>query len=156
MLEMRERYGVPVGLSDHSESLAACLAAAALGASAVEKHFTLSRRLYGPDAALSIEPAELAELTRGVREIERMLASPVDKDDVEPFVEMKAVFEKSVVACSDIAAGATIERHMVAAKKPGTGIPARRLAELVGRRARVDIRADTVLAETDVDWDGGA
>jgi N-acetylneuraminate synthase len=156
MLEMRERYGCPVGLSDHTESIAASLAAAALGASALEKHFTLSKRLYGPDAALSLEPDELAALVRGVREIERMLASPVDKDDVEAFREMKAVFEKSVVAAADIAAGTTIEAHMVAAKKPATGIPARRLAEVVGRRARRDIAADAVLVEDDVDWDGGA
>jgi N-acetylneuraminate synthase len=155
MIEMRARYDVPVGLSDHTTSPAACLAATALGASTVEKHFTLSRRLYGPDAALSIEPEELAALTRGVREIEAMLASPVDKDDVEPFRAMKAVFEKSVVSCADIAAGTTIERHMLTVKKPGTGIPARRLVELVGRRARVDIPADTVLGEADVDWDGG-
>jgi len=154
MLELRERYGIPVGLSDHTLSSTACIAAAALGATVLEKHFTLSKRLYGPDAALSLEPEELAELVRGVREVERMLASPVDKEDVAPFAEMKAVFEKSVVAVTDVAAGATIERHMVATKKPGTGIPARRLGDVVGRRALRDLRADQVLLDGDVDWDG--
>ena len=76
-----------------------------------------------------------------------MLASPVDKDDVGPFAEMKDVFEKSVVAAADIPAGAVIERAMLAAKQPGTGIPARRLDEVVGRTARRDIPADTVLTE---------
>jgi N,N'-diacetyllegionaminate synthase len=145
--ELRSRYGRPVGLSDHSLGPYAAFAAVALGARLVEKHFTLSRELYGPDAALALEPAELEELVEGIREIEAMLASPVDKDDLEPFAELKPVFEKSVVAARDIPAGAVIERAMLAAKKPGTGIPARRLDEVVGRRARTDIAADTVLTE---------
>ena len=76
-----------------------------------------------------------------------MLANPIDKDDLEPFAEMKRVFEKSVVAVADIPAGGTIERGMVAAKKPGTGIPAARLGDVVGRVARADIAADTVVTE---------
>jgi N-acetylneuraminate synthase len=145
--ELRQRYGRPVGLSDHTVGPYAAFAAVALGAEVVEKHFTLSREAYGPDAALALEPDELEELVDGVREIEAMLGSPVDKDDLEPYAEMKQVFEKSVVAVTDIPAGATIDRSMLAAKKPGTGIPARRLEEVVGRVARADIAADTVLTE---------
>jgi N-acetylneuraminate synthase len=147
LAELRERYGKPVGLSDHTLGLYAAFAAVALGAEVVEKHFTLSKELYGPDAALALEPYELEELVDGIRELERMLASPVDKDDLEPFEEMKRVFEKSVVAVSDIPAGAVIEREMLAAKKPGTGIPARHLPDVVGRRARSNIAADTVITE---------
>jgi N-acetylneuraminate synthase len=145
--ELRERYGKPVGLSDHTLGPYACFAAVALGASVLEKHFTLSKELYGPDASLALEPAELEELVEGVREIETMLAHPVDKDNLEPYGEMKRVFEKSVVAVVDIPAGATIERGMLAAKKPGTGIPAARIDEVVGRTARADVPADTVLTE---------
>jgi N,N'-diacetyllegionaminate synthase len=147
LAELRERYGKPVGLSDHTLGPYACFAAVALGASVVEKHFTLSRELYGPDASLALEPDELEELVEGVREIETMLANPVDKDDLERYGDMKRVFEKSVVAVADIPAGATIERGMLAAKKPGTGIPAARIDEVVGRTARADIAADTVLTE---------
>ncbi len=147
LAELRERYGKPVGLSDHTLGPYACFAAVALGASVVEKHFTLSRELYGPDASLALEPDELEELVEGVREIETMLAHPVDKDDLEPYREMKRVFEKSVVTVADIPAGATIERGMLAAKKPGTGIPAAQLGDVVGRTARADIAADTVLTE---------
>jgi N-acetylneuraminate synthase len=147
LAELQERYGKPVGLSDHTLGPYAAFAAAALGAEVVEKHFTLSRELYGPDAALALEPAELEELVEGIREIEAMLASPVDKDDLEPYSELKQVFEKSVVSTADIPAGAVIERGMLAAKKPGTGIPARRLEEVVGRTAQRDIPADTVLTE---------
>jgi N,N'-diacetyllegionaminate synthase len=147
LTELRERYGKPVGLSDHTLGPYASFAAVALGAEVVEKHFTLSRDAYGPDAALALEPDELEDLVEGVREIEAMLASPVDKDDVEPFAEMKRVFEKSVASTREIPAGAEISREMVAAKKPGTGISARRLPEIVGRRAAIAIPADTVLTE---------
>jgi N-acetylneuraminate synthase len=154
MLEMRDRYRVPVGLSDHTLGTAASVAAAALGAAAVEKHFTLSKEMYGPDAAMSLEPDELARLVREVREVERMLAAPVDKDDLAGLSEMKRIFEKSVVSTLPIEAGAVIGPEMVAIKKPGTGIPAARFAEVVGRRATRAIAADTVLRDDDVDWNG--
>ena len=147
LVELRERYGRPVGLSDHTLGPYACFAAVALGATVVEKHFTLSRDMYGPDASLALEPDELEELVDGVREIEAMLANPVDKDDLEPFGEMKRVFEKSVASTREIPAGVAISREMLAAKKPGTGIPAKLLPEVVGRRAAVAIPADTVLTE---------
>jgi sialic acid synthase SpsE len=147
LAELCERYGKPVGFSDHSLGNYAAFAAVALGAVVVEKHFTLSREAYGPDASLSLEPHELEDLVDGVREIETMLANPVDKDDLEQLAEMKRVFEKSVVSTVAIPAGATIERAMLAAKKPGTGIAAARLSEVVGRTAREEIPADTVLVE---------
>jgi sialic acid synthase SpsE len=145
--ELRERYGKPVGLSDHTLGPYAAFAAVALGATLIEKHFTLSNELYGPDAALALEPYELEELVDGVREIETMLASPVDKDDLEPYDELKQVFEKSVVSTREIPAGAEISREMLSVKKPGTGIPARLLPEVVGRKARVSIPPDTVITE---------
>jgi N,N'-diacetyllegionaminate synthase len=147
LAEIRDRYGKPVGLSDHSLGNFAAYAAVTLGASVVEKHFTLSAEMYGPDAALALEPDELEDLVDGIREIETMVANPVDKDDVAPFAEMKRVFEKSVVATMDIPAGAVLTREVLAAKKPGTGIPAARLDDVVGRTARVAIAADTVLTE---------
>ena len=146
--ELRERYGKPIGFSDHSLGPFAAFAAVALGAEIVEKHFTLSKEMYGPDAALALEPHELEDLVDGIRDIEEILASPVDKDaEARELAEMKRVFEKSVVATTDIPAGAPIERQMLAAKKPGTGIPAARLDDVVGRRAAVTIAADTVLTE---------
>ena len=103
-----------------------------LGGTIVERHVTLSRRMYGPDAALSLEPEDLARLVREIRELERMLASPVDKDALEGLAGMKEIFEKSVVARVDIAAGTELEPSMLTVKKPGTGIPAR----LSGRARR--------------------
>jgi N,N'-diacetyllegionaminate synthase len=152
MLEMRERYGLPVGLSDHTLGTAASVAAVALGATSIERHFTLSKALYGPDASMSLEPAELTRLILDIREVEEMLAAHVDKADLTPFIEMKQIFEKSVVSLVEIPAGAVIDEAMLAAKKPGTGIPARRLREIVGLRARRSIEADKVLVDDDVEW----
>jgi N,N'-diacetyllegionaminate synthase len=151
LAQLRERYGRPVGFSDHTVGNYAAFAAVALGAVVVEKHFTLSRAAYGPDAALAMEPDELEDLVEGIRELETMLANPVDKDDLAPFAEMKRVFEKSVVTVADIPAGATIERRWLAAKKPGTGIPAAKLDDVVGRTAARDLPADTVVTEDSLD-----
>jgi N,N'-diacetyllegionaminate synthase len=155
MLEMRERYRLPVGLSDHTLTIYAPLAAVALGAAVVEKHLTFSRRMYGSDAAHSLEPAEFADMVRGIRAIATMLAHPVDKSRVERFRPMKETFEKSLVSLVEIPAGAVITREMLGLKKPGTGIPAARLGEVVGRRAARRVAPDALLAPADVEWDGG-
>ena len=150
MLEMKERYGLPVGLSDHTLSNAAALAAATLGASIIEKHFTLSNRMYGSDARHSAEPAQFAELVSHVREIETILSHPVDKSDASQFAEFKEIFQKSVVSRLDIPAGTTITREMVAIRKPGTGLAPKRISEVVGSRALRFLPADTVITEADV------
>lgn len=153
MAEMQERYGLPAGLSDHTLGLGASIAAVALGATSIERHFTLAKTLYGPDAAMSLEPHELSELVTAIREVERIVSSSVDKSDVSRFGEMKRIFEKSVVSLEAIPAGAVIDREMVGVKKPGTGVPAARLPDVIGRRARRAIAADSVIVEDDVSWE---
>ena len=150
MLQMRERYGLPVGLSDHTLTNYAAFAAVTLGAVVIEKHFTLSRRMYGSDARHSLEPAEMADLVKGIRSIETMLTSKVNKDEVEHLATMKATFEKSVVSLVDIPKGVLITEAMIGVKKPGTGIPAKRLGEVVGKRARCQIPKDTFIQEKDL------
>jgi N-acetylneuraminate synthase len=150
MREMGERYGLPVGLSDHTLTPYASLAAVAWGASVIEKHLTFSRRMYGSDAAHSMEPGEFADLVRGVRAVATMCATRVDKTAMaERLRDMKAVFEKSVVSRTAIPAGTPITAAMVGLKKPGTGIPARRLREFIGRRVIRDVARDTLLREDD-------
>jgi len=150
MLEMQERYGLPVGLSDHTLTNYAAFAAVTLGASVIEKHLTFSRRMYGSDARHSLEPDEFADLVRGVRAIETMLAAKVEKGDLSRFTIMKETFEKSVVSLVDIPAGATITREMIGLKKPGTGIPAKCIDKVVGRQARRRIAKDTLIREEDL------
>jgi N,N'-diacetyllegionaminate synthase len=150
MLEMKERYKLPVGLSDHTLTNYAAFAAVVLGASVIEKHLTFSRLMYGSDAQHSLEPTEFADLVRGIRAIETMLASKVDKDDVARFATMKATFEKSVVSLVDIPEGTLITEAMIGIKKPGTGIPAKRFGEVSGKRARRRIPKDTLIREGDL------
>jgi N-acetylneuraminate synthase len=148
MLEMGERYGLPVGLSDHTVDPYASLAAVALGASVIEKHLTFSRAMYGSDAAHSLEPAEFAQLTTGIRAIQAMLASTVDKDATAVRLrEMKAVFEKSIVSLVDIPAGTVITTDMIGLKKPGTGLPAARMDDVIGSKALRDISRDSIILE---------
>jgi len=152
MVEMRERYHLPVGLSDHTLTPYASLAAVTLGASVIEKHVTFSRWMYGSDARHSLEPTEFTDLVRGIRAIEGMLGSPVDKDALAMRLrDMKHIFEKSVVTLMDLPAGTQITAEMVGVKKPGTGIPARRLREVLGHRVVRDVPKDWVLQEGDLD-----
>ena len=114
--------------------------------SAIEKHFTLSKRLYGPDHHASLTPEELARLVTGIREVEAALGS--DKKVRDPALDpARATFEKSVVTRVAIPAGATIEREMLTTKRPGNGIPAVRLGEVVGRRAATEIPANELVQE---------
>lgn len=152
MLEMRERYKLPVGLSDHTLTPYASLAALTLGASVIERHLTFSRRMYGSDARHSLEPEEFAEFVKGVRAIESMLASPVDKTVMaDQLKTMKDTFEKSLVSVVDIPQGTLVTKDMIGVKKPGTGMRPSRLDEIIGRQAVCDIPRDMLLKEGDFD-----
>jgi len=141
MLEMRERYNLPVGFSDHALGIAIAIAAAALGASIVEKHFTLSRKMYGSDAKNSTTPEEFKALVDGIRDVEKVLLNKVDKDEkAKSLKDMKRIFEKSIVAVCDITAGTVIEEKHLAYKKPGDGIAAREFANVLGKRSLTDIK----------------
>lgn len=148
--ELRERYGLPVGFSDHSQGLTAAVAAVACGASVIEKHLTFSRLMYGSDAANATEPGDFGLLVQMIRELEAMLAHPVDKDEVTPYREMKRIFEKSVVTARPLAAGTTLSAEDLAFKKPGDGISAARYREVIGRRAARDLPADHLLSTRDL------
>jgi N,N'-diacetyllegionaminate synthase len=150
LAEMRERYRLAIGFSDHTTGVAAALAAAALGADVIEKHFTFSRLMYGSDAINSMEPADFRQLADALREVWRMRDSPVDKDDLAPYREMKLIFEKSIVTARPVAAGAVLERSDLSFKKPGDGIPASRFEEIIGRRAKRDLPQSHKLTETDI------
>jgi N-acetylneuraminate synthase len=150
--EFRERYGCFVGLSDHSGTIYPSIAAATLGADTVEVHVTLSRDMFGPDVPASVTGDELRVLVEGVRFVERMLANPVEKDVVaEQMAPLRSIFTKSVVARTPLTAGTVLAEAHLAAKKPGTGIPAARLSELIGRRLRRSLNPDEQVRLDDLD-----
>jgi sialic acid synthase SpsE len=141
-------YGVPVGLSDHTLGSYIAFAAVAHGASLFEKHFTTSRSLPGPDQQGSIEPSELADLVRGIRAIERARGATKTIQPGEG--EVRDMAHHSVVSLRDIPAGATIDARDVWAKRPGTGIPARQLGEVIGRVAKQRIERDRLIRWSDL------
>ena len=142
---MRRAFGVPVGLSDHTRGIHVAVAAAGLGASLVEKHFTLNRTLPGPDHPFAVEPRELAAMVSQIREVEAALGDGRKRGPAPEEMEMHEKARRSLVAARFIARGATIERDMIAIKRPGFGIRPKMLDLVVGRVARVDIEEDTVL-----------
>jgi N-acetylneuraminate synthase len=150
MAEMGARYGLDVGFSDHTLGVAAAIAAAALGATVVEKHFTFSRAMYGSDAANGTEPAEFRQLADALAAVSVMRTTNVDKADTSPYRDMKRIFEKSVVASRDLPAGHVLAETDLAYKKPGDGIPASRYQELVGRKLKHAVASDHQFAAGDL------
>ena len=149
---LRERYGCFVGLSDHSGTIVPGIAAATLGSDILEVHITMSRGMFGPDVPASVTIEELRQLVDGVRFVERMRAHPIDKDAVaSDMAPLRAIFTKSVVVREPVSAGTVLDARQLTVKKPGTGIPAERLHELVGRRLRRDLAADEMVREDDLD-----
>ncbi|HEX5716429.1 MAG TPA: N-acetylneuraminate synthase family protein [Thermoanaerobaculia bacterium] len=147
----RERYGCAVGLSDHSGTIYPGLAAVTLGAEVLEVHVTLSREAFGPDVPASLTTAELRQLVEGVRFLQRALAQPVDKDAMADEMEpLRQMFTKSVVARLDLPKGTVLAPEHLAVKKPGGGIPASRMAELIGGRLRRAVKADEALRFEDL------
>ncbi len=139
------RFGVPVGLSDHSLGIAAAVAAVALGACFVEKHLTLARADGGPDAGFSLEPAEFAAMAAACREAHAAIGEPGEARP--PSEGANRQFRRSLYAVADIAAGELLTPANVRSIRPGFGLPPRHLPEILGRRAAVAIARGTPL-----DW----
>ncbi len=144
--EMRERYHLPVGFSDHTLGSGVAIAALSAGVCAVEKHFTLSRKMYGPDARFSSDPREFKTFVEGIRAAEKAINTNVDKNEIQDALgEMKRVFEKSIVAACDLPAGTVINETHLAFKKPGDGIPAKEFHQVIGKRLLQDASMNTRL-----------
>jgi len=146
---LAERFDCLVGVSDHTPDIHTSIAAVARGAVCVEKHFTLSKRLYGPDHHASLTPEELARMVDGIRQVEAALGSG-DKERDPALDPARATFEKSVVTRSAVEAGGVLEESMLTTKRPGSGIPAVRFGEVVGRRAARPLEANHLVEEADL------
>lgn len=150
--ELRSRYGLPVGLSDHSGTMFPGLAAATMSISVLEVHLTLSRRMFGPDVPASLTTDEFATLVEGVRFIEKAKANPVDKDKVvSEMSTLRSSFMRSPVTTGPLPAGHTLTDADLALKKPGTGLPPDRLGDLVGRTLVRALPEDHLLSYDDLE-----
>lgn len=141
---MARAFGVPVGLSDHTEGIAVPIAAVALGASIIEKHFTLDRNLPGPDHKASLTPPELAALVAGIRTVEQALGDGTKAPRPGELGNRDAV-RGSLVAARRIRAGTRLTLGDLSVKRPGDGLSPMALLELVGTPAAMDYEADDQL-----------
>jgi pseudaminic acid synthase len=144
--DLAARFGTRVGLSDHTMGPVAPLAAVALGATVVEKHFILDRAVGGPDASFSMLPAEFAEMARLVRDLEKTLGEV--RYDVTPAAAGNVFFRRSLFVTADMRAGEAFTKANLRSIRPGNGLPPVHLPALLGRRAARDLRRGTPLA-----WD---
>lgn len=151
MKTMEAAFCCPVGFSDHTPGIGASPWAVAAGACVVEKHFTLDRRMMGPDHKASINPGEMTELVKTVRNVEASLGDGMKK--IMPSEEKnKSRMQKSLVATRNIPAGGTINKEDLTCKRPGTGLLPKWFDKVVGKQAAVNIRKDDVLALDSISW----
>ena len=144
MATMRHAFDVPVGFSDHTLGCDVVLAAVALGAVMVEKHFTLDRKLAGPDHAASLEPAELKRMVQSVRRVESALGDGIKRPSPSELPNIK-VARRSLVAARDVAAGVVLTREHLTAKRPYSGISPAEIGRVIGRTTGVPLVRDQIL-----------
>jgi N-acetylneuraminate synthase len=149
MKTMREAFGLPVGYSDHTLGITACVAAAALGAAVLEKHFTTDRQAKGPDHILSADPPQMKELVAQVRLVETMRGGGL-KMPAASEKTTRVNNRKSVVMTRDLPAGHKLTEADMAIKRPGYGIAPKHLELLAGRTLNRPLEADEVLSWSDL------
>lgn len=144
MLTIRDAFGVAVGYSDHTAGIEVAIAAVALGAAVIEKHFTLARSLPGPDHKASLEPDELSAMVTAIRNIEQALGDGIKR--LSPSAaKNKPIACKSLVAAVPIRAGELFSETNLTVKRPGTGVSAMRWDEVLNRRAPRDFAPDDLI-----------
>lgn len=137
--ELRQRYGVMVGYSDHSAKIETCIAATALGAEIIEFHVVFNKEMFGPDVSASLTIDETKQLVEAVRNINLAIANPVDKDDNLVFKDLKLIFEKSLAINKNLSKGHILSFDDLEAKKPAeNGIPATKFMEVIGKTLKQD------------------
>jgi len=149
METLRYVFKLLVGLSDHSMGITIPVAAVALGACVIEKHFTLDKKLPGPDHRASLEPKDLKQMVKAIRDVQKAMGDGIKKPTKEE-EENKKVMRRSIVAKVDIPEGAIITEEMLDIKRPGTGIPPKHFADLVGRKVVAPIKKDELIKWEDV------
>lgn len=151
METLRRRYNLPIGYSGHERGIAISVAARALGAVVIERHFTLDRAMRGPDHAASLEVAGLQKLVQYVRTVEQALGS-AEKGIQSDEAPMRNKLAKSVASAARIPAGAVISAAMLTIKGPGDGLKPKYLRALIGKIAQQDIEADTLIPPEALHW----
>ena len=144
MLTIAQTVGVPVGYSDHTLGIEVPVAAVALGAAVIEKHFTLDRNMEGPDHKASLEPAELVAMVKAIRHIEKAMGNGI-KQPSSSEIKNRAIARKSIVASEEIHAGELFTEKNITVKRPGIGITPMKWDEVIGKVAKRDFGEDELI-----------
>jgi len=144
MNTLRETFRLPVGYSDHTNGIEVSIAAAALGAVVIEKHFTLDRTMEGPDHKASLEPSELKQMVQAIRHIEQALGSS-EKQPTGSELVNRDIARKSIVAKCNIKAGTVFTEDNITVKRPGNGISPMKWFEVLGQKAPRDFIQDELI-----------
>ena len=147
---MKEAFGLPVGYSDHTKGIEIPIAAVARGACVIEKHFTLDRNMEGPDHKASLEPQELAEMVRTIRNVEQAIGDGIKKVSASE-LKNQDIARKSIIAAKVIKAGETFTEENVTTKRPGSGIDPMRWFDLLGKTAKHDYEEDYLIEKDELD-----
>lgn len=152
MITLRDRYGLPVGYSDHSLGTTLPAAAVAMGARCIEKHYTLDPTAFGPDHKASLSPEQLKEMILRIREVEAALGTGgKGPNDIVPIeINQRRVHRRSIVTTRPIRKGEAFTEENIGIKRPGTGLPPKRLSSILGRAAARDVPAEVLLSEQDI------
>lgn len=142
---LRQEFGVEVGYSDHTKGIEVPIAAVALGATVIEKHFTLDRNMEGPDHKASLEPDELKTMVSSIRNIENAVGGDGTKHVSESEKKNIAIARKSIVAACDIKAGEVFTEQNLTVKRPGNGVSPMRWEEVLGQKAKKDFNEDELI-----------
>jgi N-acetylneuraminate synthase/N,N'-diacetyllegionaminate synthase len=148
---LRRKFGFPVGFSDHTLGIAVPIAAVALGAVMIEKHFTLDKTLSGPDHRASLEPEEFRQMVIGIREVQKALGNGVKRLTLQE-QEISEAARRSIVARIRIRKGTVVREDMLAFKRPGIGLKPKNLRRVIGRKAKKDIEADELITLEKLLW----
>lgn len=141
MKTLKEAFGVRVGYSDHTRGIEVAVAAVALGASVIEKHFTLDNNMPGPDHKASLEPAELSEMVKAIRNVEQALGDGVKKPSPSEIKNI-SIARKSIVASRDICQGESFTEGNITVKRPGDGLSPMKWFDILGKTANRDFIRD--------------
>ena len=145
MLTMKEEFGVNVGYSDHTKGIEIPVAAAALGAKVIEKHFTLDKNMVGPDHKASLEPDELFKMVKAIRNIEKALGSGTKKPSKHELPNIQ-IARKSIVAKTDIKKGEILSEKNITTKRPGGGISPMRWDDVLGSKSTKNYKKDALIS----------
>jgi len=150
--ELKQRYHLPTGLSDHSGDIVAGLAATALGAEILECHVVFDKRMFGPDASASLTLDQIVQLVKGVRALESSLSMPIDKAHNEGFQPLKQIFEKSLAVNKDLPEGHILTINDLEAKKPkGYGWDAADFQAVLGKKLKYSLSSWSFLKNEDIE-----